>query len=262
MTRFSWQLSLVSVLGIFMLSMTPGCTDSADLTGSDVPVGQPVETVSVEPPGTYQRNIRVPEVGRFRCSLHVSQSYRSDTPAPLVLLLHFGYQGDQPDPFIGDSMIRLFKEAIEDCGGIALAPDVLGGTWIDGRNERAAVWLVRNVMSVYNIDSHRVVVAGFSMGGQGTWFIGSRHQDLFTGAVPIAARPAGSTSWTIPVCAVHSKADEVCPFTAAQQHIDAVRASGAFVEFLTVDDYGHYEMARYAPQFAQALKTVFEHRPR
>jgi predicted peptidase len=192
----------------------------------------------------------------------VSQSYRSDTPAPLVLLLHFGYHGDQPDPFIGDSMIRLFKESFEDCGGIALAPDVLSGTWTDGRNERGAVWLVRNVMSVYNIDSRRVIVAGYSMGGQGTWFIGSRHQDLFTGAIPIAARPAGSTSWTIPVCAVHSKVDEICPFTAAQQHVDDVRASGAFVEFLTVDDYGHYEMPRYAPQFAQALKTVFEHTPR
>ena len=256
------QPSLVSRLGILILSMTPGCTDSVDVPGSDGPGAQPVKTISVESPGTYQRNIRVPKIGRVRCSLHVSQSYRSDTPAPLVLLLHFGYHGDQPEPFTGNSMIGLFKEAIEDCGGIALAPDVVGGTWIDGRNERAAVWLVRNVMSVYNIDPHRVVVAGFSMGGQGTWYIGSRHQDLFTGAVPMAARPAGSTSWTIPVCAVHSKVDETCPFNAAQQHVDDVRASGAFVEFLTVDDYGHYEMQRYSPLFAKALKTVFEHRPR
>ena len=242
-----------------ILHMTLGCTDSADAPDSNGPAGRTVQTFSVEPPGTYQRNIRAPEIGRVHCSFHVSESYRSDRPAPLVLLLHFGYQVEQPEPFTGGSMIRLFKDAIEDCGGIALAPDVQGGTWMDGRNERAAVWLVRNVMSVFNIDSQRVVVAGFSMGGQGTWYIGSRHQDLFTGAVPIAARPAGSTSWSVPVCAIHSKADEIYPFTAAQRHIDAVRASGASVEFLTVDDYGHYEMTRYAPQFAEALKIVLKH---
>jgi len=106
--------------------MTPGCTDSADAPGSDGPEGQPVETISVEPSGTYQRNIRVPEIGRVRCSLHVSQSYRSDTPAPLVLLLHFGYSGDQPEPFTGNSMIGLFKEAIEDCGGIRFSVERVG----------------------------------------------------------------------------------------------------------------------------------------
>ena len=75
-----------------------------------------------------------------------------------------------------------------------VAPDALGGDWTDAKNEQAAVWLVKSAMKTYAIDPKRVVVTGFSLGGQGTWFLASRHQDVFTAAIPVAAPTAARSS--------------------------------------------------------------------
>jgi len=47
--------------------------------------------------------------------------------------------------------------------------------------EAAVMALIESVLSEYSIDRRRILVIGFSLGGQGTWFHESRHSDLFDG---------------------------------------------------------------------------------
>lgn len=63
----------------------------------------------------------------------------------------------------------------------------------------------------YGTDPKRTAVTGFSMGGVGTWHIGSRHSQLFTAAIPVAGRPAGQKDWKTPLYVIHAPADEVFP---------------------------------------------------
>src|SRR5262249_57751359 len=122
-------------------------------------------------------------------------------------------------------------------GASVIEPEANGdGPWTTQKNEDIVVWPNKSAMKTYAIDPKRVALTGFSMGGEGTWYIGSRHQDLFTAVIPIAGRPAGSTDWKIPVCVIHSKKDQVVPIGPAEQHVKALRAKGAKVEWKVLPD--------------------------
>src|SRR5262245_49040055 len=171
------------------------------------------------PPGTHQETADVPGLGSVKYTIDVPSSYDGKTPAPLVLALHYGYDGAKPAPYTGKEMIEAFRPGLSGLNAILVAPDALGGGWTDAKNEQAAVWLTKSVMKTYAVDAKKVVITGFSLGGEGAWFIGSRHQDLFTGAIPVAAPVAGgNVAWTIPVYVIHSENDEVVSHRSAKKH--------------------------------------------
>jgi predicted peptidase len=154
-------------------------------------------------------------------------------------------------------MIDAFRSGLSGLKAIVIAPDALGGTWKDAKNEQAVVWLTQSVQKTYNIDSKKVVLTGFSLGGEGTWFIASRHQDLFTAAIPVAAPVAGSDKgWTIPIYVIHSEQDEVVNYSTAKKHADTVKANGAKLEFKTVTGLTHYKTNAYGPYLGDAVKWL------
>jgi predicted peptidase len=206
------------------------------------------------PAGTHQQTADIPSLGSVNYTIEVPSNYDGKTPVPLVLLLHYGYDGAKPKPFTGKGMIEAFRSGLSDLNAILIAPDALGGSWTDARNEKAAVWLTRSAMKTYAIDSKKVVITGFSLGGEGTWFIGSRHQDLFTGAIPVAAPVAGGDAeWTIPVYVIHSDQDEVVSHSRAKKHADAIKAKGAKLEFKTVPGLSHYRTSAYGSHVRDAI---------
>lgn len=229
------------------------------LTGCTPPpvVVPPAQSLPELPPGaSVNEMVDVPEVGKVLYSVHVSENYREDTPAPLILLLHYGYEGAKPDAFTGEDMIATFESAIGRLNGVAIAPDVVGGDWTSAKNEQAAIFLVQSAMQTYNIDPKRVIVAGYSMGGAGTWFIASRHQDVFTAAIPIAAPLAGSTDMKIPVRVIHSSSDSVVPYEPAKSRYEKIKAAGGDIEFIDANGLGHYEMGGYGPYVEQAVVSI------
>jgi len=177
-------------------------------------------------------------------------------PVPLVLALHFAFPGPKPDPHTGARLLDSFRPGLAALRGLVLAPDSLGGRWTDPQNEFMAFYLTRCVMQCYPIDPKRILITGFSRGGEGAWHIGSRHQDLFTGAIPVAAPVAGGDKWRIPVYAIHAERDEIVPYRAAQEHCENLRAGGATIEFKSVPDLTHYQTAAYAPYLAEGVDWI------
>lgn len=53
---------------------------------------------------------------------------------------------------------------------------------------------IEDVERDYNIDRNRVSLSGSSMGGTGTWVIGTQHADVFSGLAPLAGN-ADSRAW-------------------------------------------------------------------
>ncbi|HZT80361.1 MAG TPA: dienelactone hydrolase family protein [Gemmataceae bacterium] len=240
--------------GLFLLLLAPlilGC-------GGRGPVTIPEEAVLKKlPPGTHHESAEVPGVGSVKYTVEVPNGYDGKTPVPLVLALHYGYDGARPDPYTGEGVIQAFRPGLAGLNAVVIAPDALGGDWTDAKNEQAAVWLTKSAMKTYAIDKKRVVITGFSLGGQGTWFIGSRHQDVFTGAIPVAAPVAGGdTAWNIPVYVIHSDRDDVVPYSRAKKHADAVKQKGARLEFRTVSGLSHYKTAAYGPYVGEAVKWL------
>lgn len=233
---------------LFLLVLPIGCGPRAPVV---VPEAAELKKLTS---GTHQQTADIPGVGQVKYTVEVPAGYDGKTPVPLVLALHYGYDGAKPSPYTGKGMIEAFRPGLAGLKAVVVAPDALGGDWTDAQNEQAAVWLTRSAMKTYAIDAKKVVITGYSLGGEGTWFVGSRHQDLFTGAIPVAAPVAGgNVAWKIPVFVIHSDKDDVISYSAAKNHAEAVKAKGAKLEFKTVSGLTHYNTGAYATHVGDAV---------
>ncbi|MCI0360597.1 MAG: dienelactone hydrolase family protein [Planctomycetaceae bacterium] len=207
--------------------------------------------------GTHKESVEVPGAGRVKYTIDIPADAGSEK-VPLVLALHYGYDGSVPEAHTGADLIDAFRPGLGELKAIVIAPDVLGGDWTDAQNEQAAVWLTQSAMQTYDIDPKRVIITGFSMGGAGTWYIGSRHQDVFTAAIPVAAPVTGSTDWKIPVYSIHSQQDDIVSYSAAKKHADAIKAKGGKIEFKSVTGLTHYDTGNYASHLGEGVKWLQE----
>lgn len=254
MTPRTCALGLVVVLAL----LSAGCGDPAARSKPTVPDAADLPRLT---PGVHKQTANVPGVGTLRYTVSVPLGLDGMKPVPLIVALHYG--GDVT-PHYGSGMIdTLVSPAFSELGAVAVAPDALGGgDWTSDQNEKAVVWLTRSAMKSYPIDPKKVLVTGFSMGGQGAWFIGGRHQDVFTAVMPVAGQPAGgSLEWKVPVYVIHSQADEILSIGPAQRQVEQLKAKGADVELRTVSGLTHYQTGRYAAPMREAvpwLKKVWK----
>lgn len=193
--------------------------------------------------GVHEQTASVPGDGTLRYTISVPAGYDPKKSVPLVVALHYG---GEVTPFYGRGMIDgLVGPALGDLGAVIVAPDSQGDDWSTPANEQAVVWLTQSVLKSYALDKKRVLLTGFSMGGQGTWFLGGRHQDLFTAAMPVAGAPADDLDWKLPVYAIHSRKDEIMPFAKTQRYIEKLKGKGVRAELKEATGLTHYQTPRY-----------------
>lgn len=101
----------------------------------------------------------------------------------LFIGLHGGGEG------VGDSeqIAQLFGTGVAGC--IAVYPTVIKketAAWNTERETEYVMDLIEIMKRTYNIDTNRIYLAGHSMGGYGTWHIGTLHSDVFAAISPMA----------------------------------------------------------------------------
>jgi predicted peptidase len=193
-----------------------------------------------------RRTFKMPDGTTIRYGLSVPRDYSKSSPRPLVVALHPG--GGAGMPYYGDQYMRtIFVPGLRELDAIAIAPDVPTRTWTDPEAEQAVMSLVTAIREEFAIDRRRIMVVGFSLGGSGTWFLSSRHPDLFTGAIVMAGRTEESVAnlGKVPTYVIHSRDDQVVPFAQAEQRATALERLGRRVRFDTLSGVGHYEMGGY-----------------
>ncbi len=103
---------------------------------------------------------------------------------PLVIGLHGGGQG------VGDGRTALQKWAFATRkGAICVFPTVIkkeATAWNKEREERYVMALIEEMKRTFPIDTNRIYLVGHSMGGYGTWSIGTHYADVFAGLAPCA----------------------------------------------------------------------------
>ena len=168
--------------------------------------------------GLHRLEADIPDVGRVRYAVSVPDGYDPAKPAPLVLVLH---PGGERVPYYGAEFTRRIVEpALRQLRPIMIAPDCPTAAWSDAAADKTVMTLINDAMRAYAIDRKRVLVVGYSMGGRGTWYMASHHQDLFTAAIPMAASTRDLSIDQLgrqPTYIIHSRADEVVPFAPAEQ---------------------------------------------
>lgn len=104
------------------------------------------------------------------------------------------------------------------------------------------VQLIRQLLKTKNIDSSRIYLSGYSMGGEGTFDLISREPGLFACGVPLASvadtARAGMFAHT-PVWAFHGADDQVNDVKYTRLMVDAIRNKGGEIRYSEIPACGH-----------------------
>ncbi|NOT28036.1 MAG: hypothetical protein HOP16_18280 [Acidobacteria bacterium] len=216
-----------------------------------------VLAVQTPAPRFEQRTFKTPDGSTMRYGLSVPGDYVASRPRPLVVALHPGGSG----PYYGDGFMRsIFMPGLRDLSPIMIAPDVPGRSWAEPQAEQAVMSLVTAMTDEFAIDARRIMVVGFSMGGAGTWYLSARDADRFTAAIVIAGRTEEplATLAKVPTYVIHSRNDEVVPFSQAEERARALEKMGRPVRFDALSGVSHYEMGSYVDALARGGRWVSE----
>jgi len=209
-------------------------------------------------PGFHQLEFSIDDGDPLRCSVWVPK-IREHTQAPLVVALHWG---GEVTPFFGAGILRsLAVPAFEDLAAIIVAPDCPGRGWTDPTSERHVLSLLKFAVGTWPVDTQRIAITGFSMGGQGCWFFASRHPDLFSAVVPVAGMPMGIKNVRAPVYAINARQDEIVELAPTRRAIDELRARGVPVELVVLNGPTHYETGKFVTPLKKAaewLRRIWE----
>ncbi len=209
-------------------------------------------------PRIDQTVFELPDGRRMTYAIAVPRDRDPTEPRPLVLALHPGGRA----PYYGSRfMWQVVEPALRDWRAIIVAPDVLARRWDNDESENAVLSLLESVLTTHAIDRTRILVTGFSMGGMGTWYFATRHADLFTGAIPMAASRRDNSLdglGTMPIHVIHSPQDEVVPFGPAAETVEQLRRHGHPVALIEVDGAGHFDMGAYVEPLERAGEWMME----
>jgi predicted esterase len=136
---------------------------------------------------------------------------------------------------------------------------------------------IDDVIANYPIDTSKMIIAGFSMGGYGAYRIFYEYPHLFKGVIVFSGHPNLANQWlgegypdfldfkylkpfkNIPVFIYHSKNDLNCPYDLTEQLVGKLKKAGAKVEFVTTTEGGHGIMDKdHLSIYYQWLKNTID----
>ena len=183
---------------------------------------------------------------KLRYTLSLPRSYSPAESYPLVVALHYG---GKVTPFYSkDFMVSLVSPALQDLDAILVAPDCPARGWSNSVSEAAVLELILTLMGDYDIESNRILLLGYSMGGLGAWYLAARHPDLFAAAIPISALVDESTTPIIkdvPLHLIHGDQDELFPTKDVRALYHKQKTGGAEIELMIVEGASHYQIDRF-----------------
>lgn len=102
--------------------------------------------------------------------------------------------------------------------------------------------LILDISAKHSIDTNRIYITGYSMGGYGTWSMLARYSDLFAAASPLCGGgdPKSVEKFAhIPLWVVHGDADQVIPVTESRKMVEALRMNGGRPEYQELHNVKH-----------------------
>lgn len=220
---------------------------------------QEAENVPVPNPGLHSRVLQRVGEPSVHYAISIPRSYSQSARVPLILALHFGVR-DGSAAGAGQDVVRiLIGPALAELGGIIVAPDSVRGDWSSPENDSAVNALLDNVVAAYSIDTKKIAVTGFSMGGAGSWHFAATYPERFSAVIPVAGRPPSSASgWSLPVLAIHSRGDQVMPIGPTETRIAELQKSGVNARLIALTGISHYETYRFVDGLRQAVPWLRE----
>ena len=118
------------------------------------------------------------------CRAYLPMEYDPDKKWPLVVNLH-GYNGANPVYVKWWSIDSRHYDLVDKYPVIDIEPHGRGNTSYRGMGEKDVMKCIELAKELFNVDEDRIYLKGESMGGGGTWYVGTRHPDIFAAIAPV-----------------------------------------------------------------------------
>lgn len=116
-------------------------------------------------------------------------------------------------------------------------------------SEQDVLNVLKRVRADYHVDSRRIYLIGQSMGGGGTWYLGTKYADIWAALAPMA--PAIyiqpdilATATHLPVMVVHGDADASVDVNVTRAWVAKMKALGMRYEYIEVPGGTHSSAGR------------------
>ena len=111
-----------------------------------------------------------------------------------------------------------------------------------GPQMQVVINILDQVIRDFPVDTQRLYLTGLSMGGYGSWDLGTRLADRWAAVAPICG--GGDELYAdrlvgVPVWAWHGTDDEIVPARKSRRMIDAIRAAGGQPRYTELAGVGH-----------------------
>jgi predicted peptidase len=162
----------------------------------------------------------------------------SDKKWPLILFLHgAGESGSDIEKVKSQGLPKLL-ETKTDLPFVVISPQSARGGW----NADALNALLDDALATYKVDPDHVYLTGLSMGGFGTWDLGTAHPERFAAIAPICGggNPSRAARLKhVPVWAFHGAKDRTVPIARTEAMIKSLKDAGCEPKFTVYPEAGH-----------------------
>jgi predicted peptidase len=208
------------------------------LVASVLPAGAAAqEKKSTQQAKSFEKEITIKV--QMNYLLFLPEGYESsDKKWPLILFLHgAGETGTDVEKVKATGLPKLL-ETKTDFPFVVISPQSSGRGW----NSEGLNALLDDALAKYKVDPDRVYLTGLSMGGFGSWELGTAHPERFAAIAPICGggNPSRASRLKgVPVWAFHGGKDNVVPIARTEAMIKALKDAGCEPKFTIYPEAGH-----------------------
>ena len=149
----------------------------------------------------------------------------------------------------------LARPGLSGLGAIVVVPRVFDVRWTSDVAVEAIASFVEAAVEAWPVRPDRVVVTGYSDGGNGVWAQLRARPDLYSAAIPMASTPPDPAPAVVPLYVVHGENDELFPVGGARRAAGQVERAGGTV-VLETPAFSHFQAGRYAAALDRAAAWV------
>ena len=192
--------------------------------------------------------------------LIVPEEASATNKRPLVLSLHGGASNVSADAHKTTSC--LVEPGFEDLNAYIISPNSKGYFWYDQQNQIQVLALLDLLKSYLFVDENKVLVTGYSDGGNGSWFYADYYPQLFSAAIPMASsyntvRSDDTVSQiSIPMYVIHGENDYLFPVAQTEEWVNLSIDAGSSIEFVVAPELTHYQYCDYLSYLKEAATWV------
>ncbi len=160
---------------------------------------------------------------------------------PMILFLHgAGERGDDLNKVKVHGPPKIVQNK-KDFPFIVVSPQCPEDVWWNDKVE-VLIHLLDEIEVEYDVDTERVYLTGLSMGGYGTWALGSKYPERFAAIAPICGgglRFMAMGLKDMPIWVFHGAKDRIVPLKESEEMVAAIKARGGNAKLTIYPEAGH-----------------------